>query len=249
MRRWIHHQDGLGTAPGDGLFEAVKVVDGRPFALARHLDRLAGSAQLTGLPEVDLDLVRSGVAELLSAEPLALGRLRILHAPPVLVVEAAAMAAQPPTTTVVTVGGPRNERGVLVGHKTTAYAENLVALATARAAGAGEALVADTRGHLCEGTASNIFYVVDGELRTPSLATGCLPGVTRALLLEWYGAREVAEPLEEVRASASEAFLVSTTRDVQGITRWDDRDLPAPGPVTRDAARVFAERAPGLLGV
>ena len=84
-------------------------------------------------------------------------------------------------------------------------------------------------GHLCEGTGSNVFYVVDGELRTPTLASGCLAGVTRALVLEWYGGREVDEPIEVVER-ASEIFLASTTRDVQAVARWDDRELAAPGP-------------------
>ena len=87
-----------------------------------------------------------------------------------------------------------------------------------------------------------MFYVVDGELRTPSLASGCLAGISRELVLEWCGATEVDEPLAEVRARASEAFLVSTTRDVQAIARWDDRDLPAPGPVTRRCAETWAAR-------
>ena len=90
--------------------------------------------------------------------------------------------------------------------------------------------------------ASNVFYVVDGELRTPTLASGCLAGVTRALVVEWCGAREVDEPLVDVLARASEAFLVSTTRDVQAIARWDDRDLPAPGPVTGACAETWRSR-------
>ena len=86
-----------------------------------------------------------------------------------------------------------------------------------------------------------MFYVVDGELRTPTLASGCLAGITRALLLEWYGAREVDEPVE-VLATADEIFLVSTTRDVQGVTRCDGRELDAPGPVTKDCMRVWAAK-------
>ena len=151
------------------------------------------------------------------------------------------MPSWPETTAVVTVPWPRNERGVLVGLKTTSYAENVVALAAAHEQGASEAIFANLAGNLCEGTGSNVFYVVDGELRTPTLASGCLAGVTRALVLGWYGGREVDEPIEVVR-SASEVFLASTTRDVQGVHRWDDLDLQAPGPVTREAARVWAER-------
>jgi len=106
---------------------------------------------------------------------------------------------------------------------------------------------ANLQGHLCEGTGSNVFYVVDGELRTPTLASGCLAGVTRRLVLEWIGGVEVDEPIE-VAAAADEIFLVSTTRDVQGVTRWDDRELPAPGPVTLKAMETWRSREPELLG-
>jgi branched-chain amino acid aminotransferase len=100
---------------------------------------------------------------------------------------------------------------------------------------------ANTAGNLCEGTGSNVFYVVDGELRTPTLASGCLAGISRALLLEWQGAREVDEPIE-VLGRASEIFLVSTTRDVQAVRRCDGRDVRAPGPVTAECAAAWAIR-------
>ena len=145
---------------------------------------------------------------------------------------------------MATVPWPRNERGALAGLKTTSYAENVVALADAQARGASEAIFANLAGHLCEGTGSNVFYVVDGELRTPTLASGCLAGVTRALVLEWYGGREVDEPIEVVER-ASEVFLVSTTRDVQAVSRWDDRELPAPGPVTAEVRDAVAEAGAG----
>ena len=110
----------------------------------------------------------------------------------------------------------------------------MIALAHAHRHGGTEALFANTAGNLCEGTGSNVFYVVDGELRTPSLASGCLAGISRELVLEWCGATEVDEPLAEVRARASEAFLVSTTRDVSAIARLG-RPRPARARA-RDAA-------------
>lgn len=250
-----------GLTVGDGVFEAVKVIDGLPFALDRHLARLQRSAQGLGLPEVDVAAVRRGIAEVLDGQDLPLGRIRITvtggpapmgsgrgDAPPTLIVVADAMAPWPETTAVATVPWPRNERGALAGLKTTSYAENVVALAAAREKGASEAIFANLAGHLCEGTGSNVFYVVDGELRTPTLASGCLAGVTRALILEWYGAREVDEPIEII-AQASEVFLASTTRDVQGVSRWDDRELPAPGPVTAEVAARWRERETGLRGL
>jgi branched-chain amino acid aminotransferase len=243
-----------GFTVGDGVFEAVKVVEGRPFALTRHLDRLARSAAGLGLPTPDDALVRRGVDAVLAAERLPLGRLRITYtggeapmgsgrgdAPPTLAVVADVLQPSRPTTTVVTFPWPRNERGALSGVKTTSYAENVVALAYAHERGAGEAILPNLAGHVCEGTGTNVFYVVDGELRTPTLASGCLAGISRGLLLEWYGAREVDEPID-VLAAAEEMFLVSTTRDVQAVTRCDDRELAGPGPLTAECQKVWAAR-------
>jgi branched-chain amino acid aminotransferase len=243
-----------GFTVGDGVFEAVKVVDGQPFALTRHLDRLARSAAGLGLPAPDAAEVRRGVDAVLGAEHLTLGRLRITYtggvaplgshrgdAPPTLAVVADVLQPRGSTTTVVTVPWPRNERGALAGLKTTSYAENVVALAYAAERGADEAIFGNLAGHLCDGTGSNVFYVVDGECRTPTLGSGCLAGISRALLLEWYGGREVDEPID-VLSTADEVFLVSTTRDVQAVTRCDDRELTGPGPVTADCQRVWAER-------
>lgn len=243
--------DDHGFTVGDGVFEAVKVIDGRPFALTRHLDRLARSAKALGLPLPAGEEVRRGVAEVLAAEHHRLGRVRITlsagpaplgsgrgDAQPTLAIVADAMSEWPETTAVATVPWPRNERGVLAGVKSTSYAENVVALAYAHERDATEAVFANLAGNLCEGTGSNVFYVVDGEVRTPSLASGCLAGVTRGLLCEWADVREVDEPLE-VALAADEWFLASTTRDVQAVHCVDGRELPAPGPVTRELRRLW----------
>ena len=249
-----------GVTVGDAVFEAVKVVRGAPFALERHLERLQRSASGLGLEGLDVEVVRRGVAAVLAEEPVPLGRLRITvtggKAPLgsgrgdgelTVIVVVGPMDPASRTTAVVTVPWPRNERGALAGLKTTSYGENVVALAAARERGASEAIFANLQGHLCEGTGTNVFYVVDGELRTPTLESGCLAGVTRALVIEWFGAREVDEPIA-VAAGADEIFLASTTRDVQGVHKWDDRELDAPGPVTRAAAEVWRQREPDLLG-
>jgi len=180
-----------------------------------------------------------------TAGPAPLGSGRG-HGEPTLIVVADELPASAPDVAVVTVPWPRNERGALAGLKTTSYAENVVALAEAKRRGGTEAIFANLAGHLCEGTGSNVFYVVDGELRTPSLASGCLAGVTRALILEWYGGREVDEPIEVVRG-ASEVFLASTTRDVQPVSLWDDVELPVPGPVTKAAQEAWREHESAML--
>jgi branched-chain amino acid aminotransferase len=243
-----------GLTVGDGVFEAIKVVDGRPFALTRHLQRLGRSAAALGLPAPDVERLRGAVADVLAQEQLPLGRIRITYtggpaplgsgrgdAAPTSVVVAAPMDRAPTTSAVVTVPWPRNERGALAGVKSTSYAENVVALSEATKHDASEAVFANLAGHLCEGTGTNVGYVVGGEVRTPSLGSGCLAGVTRALLLEWYDVREVDEPIE-VLDSAEEIFLLSTTRDVQAVHRWNDRDLEAPGPITRQLMELWASR-------
>jgi branched-chain amino acid aminotransferase len=158
------------------------------------------------------------------------------------------MTPWPATESVVVVPWVRNERSAVAGVKTTAYAENVVALAHAKAAGAGEALLANTAGELCEGTGTNVFVVHDGVVRTPPLDSGCLAGVTRALVLA--GCPEVREErltLDDL-ATADEVFLTSSTRDVQGVDAVDGRrpggsDAPAPGPVTVSVAAAFERNA------
>jgi branched-chain amino acid aminotransferase len=243
-----------GLTVGDGVFEAIKVVDGVPFALTRHLERLGRSAAALGLPAPQVDRLREAVTDVLAQDHLPLGRIRITYtggpaplgsgrgdASPTTVVVAAPMDPAPSTTAVVAVPWARNERGALAGIKSTSYAENVVALAEAAKREASEAVFANLAGHLCEGTGSNVGYVVGGEVRTPSLEVGCLAGVTRALLLEWYDVRQVDEPIE-VLDSAEEIFLLSTTRNVQAVRRWNDRDLEAPGPVTRELMELWATK-------
>jgi branched-chain amino acid aminotransferase len=250
-----------GTTSGEGVFETARVIDGTPFALSRHLVRLRRSAEIIGLtlPWGD-SRVRSACARAVGAalvDPanaeVGVGRLRITvtagpaplgadTAPgePTLMVAAGPQLPLPATTDVATVDWPRNERSPVVGAKTTSYVENLVALADARGRGAHEAILVNTVGALCEGTGSNVFLVVDEELCTPSLATGCLPGITRALVLELVSARERADLTADHLLGASEAFLTSSTRDVHPIAHVDGVALSAiPGPLTAAAADAF----------
>lgn len=239
-----------GLLTGDGVFETLRVYDGRPLAWARHLDRLHRSAGALGLPLPDRAALRAAADAVIGAAPTRDGRLRITvtggpaplgsergDAPPTVVVAMGALRAFADTETVVVVPWTRNERGATAGLKTISYAENVRALAWAHEQGAAEAIFANTRGDLCEATGSNVFVVHDGRVRTPPGDAGCLLGVTRALVLECAAAvgiaiEEVATPVDALR-TADEAFLTSSTREVQAIGRVDGVGLPfAPGPVT-----------------
>ncbi len=134
----------------------------------------------------------------------------------------------------------------MAGLKTTSYAENVVALAEAHRRGADEAVVANLAGHLCEGTGSNVFYVVDGELRTPRWPAVVSPGSRGRWC--WSGSAAGRWTSRSTScAGPARCFLVSTTRDVQPVVRWDDVDLPAPGPVTRAAQAAWRERETSML--
>lgn len=250
--------DDHGLVVGDGVFETVKVEGGVPFALRRHLARLARSAAGLGLgvPAGELD---QAVAAVLAGDgaPDGPARLRITltggrsplssdrGAGPVSLVVALEPAPAPtPAAAVVLVPWTRNERGAAAGLKTTSYAENVIALRYAKERGGTEALFANTRGELCEGTSSNLFVAVGDRLVTPPLNSGCLAGVTRELLLEWVPEAEEGVLRPDDLEAAPEAFLASTLRDVQPIRSVDGRELPAaPGPLTRKAAEIFAGRA------
>lgn len=249
-----------GITVGDGVFETCAVFDGQAFALTRHLKRLARSAAGLGIAEPDEQRIREGVAAVLAAGPDA-GRLRITVTDgagplasgrsdgPQTVVVAAGPATIRPEGRAVRSPWTRNERSAVAGLKTTSYAENVVALADAAAKGGDEAVLANTRGELCEGTGSNVFVERHGELVTPPLSAGCLAGITRELLLEWGAeaglpvrearAGELSfDVLDEVTAGRAHLLLTGSVRNVQPTTWLDGVDLLA-GELTRAARDLF----------
>jgi branched-chain amino acid aminotransferase len=247
-----------GVTVGDGAFETCKVIDGKAFALTRHMRRLDRSLAGLGLASADHERIGEGVRSVLDGEPIAFGRLRYsitagagplgsdrLESPLTYIVTAARQPTPAPSVKVVVVPWTRNERSATAGLKTTSYADNVVALAYAAHRGGSEAIFANTRGELCEATGSNVFVVRDGVVLTPPLESGCLAGITRELTLQWCRAAgmEVSEqplPLEAITTS-DEVFLTSSTKDVMAVHAVDDVPM-APGPVTAAAAELFAVR-------
>ncbi|USQ77775.1 aminotransferase class IV [Ornithinimicrobium cryptoxanthini] len=265
-----------GVTVGDGVFETAKIIDGQVFARTRHHDRMDRSLAGLGLGTLDRERVDEGIEAVLQDEMIEFGRLRYtitggvgplgsdrLDSPMTYIVTAGDQPRPTPATTVGVVPWIRNERAATVGLKTTSYAENVVALAAAKKLGGTEAIFANGAGDLCEGTGSNIFVVRDGVIFTPPLESGPLAGITRALTIEWcreegLEVREEALPLS-VLGEVDEAFLTSSTRDVQAIAAvrvvgaqqtlagelpaadLSDRHLgDLPGPVTARAAEIFA---------
>ena len=248
-----------GLLVGDGVFETLRVYDGVPFAWTRHHERLVRSSTGLGLTAPGSRELRAAVDDVLDANGVTEGRVRLTitggpsplgsergDAPPTVIVMSAPATPWPPTVDVVIVPWSRNERGAVAGLKTTSYAENVRALAYAHERGAGEAIFLNTRGEVCEATGSNLFVIQGGVVQTPHADAGCLLGVTRALVLELCA--EHGMPAEEVvlgpaaLGDADEAFLTSSTREVQPIGRVDGRALPAaPGPTSDKLGALLTE--------
>jgi len=243
---------------GEGVFETLVAHDGDVFAFRRHYERLLLSAEVFGLSVPEIEVLREACAEVAEANDLPDARVRITvtagNSGPGLLArdagsETVVVAAVPlpswgVTADVITVPFCLNERGALAGIKSTSYGENTVAVNYAARRGGTEAIFANTVGDLCEGAGSNIFLVIEGELYTPPLTSGCLAGVTRALVLELcadlgIGVFEQTIPVAAL-VDAEEAFLTSSTRAVQAIARVDGRSLDrVPGPVTRQVGEAY----------
>jgi branched-chain amino acid aminotransferase len=236
-----------GLLRGDGAFEVLRLYDGRPFALAEHLDRLAHSAANLRLA-IDLAALRADVERLLAAAGTGPehGCLRIVltrggHR--LLLTEPLPDHSRPARLATVVYAPPR----LLDGVKSLSYAANMLATRLAQERGADEALLVTPHGRVLEAPTSSIFWARDGVLLTPPLDDHILASITRSRVIELTGAQERSCPLDELLA-ADEAFLVSTTREVQAVVAIDDRALPADGQLTADAARSLRERIRSELG-
>lgn len=266
-----------GFTVGDGVFETMKTVitpssELVPFAADRHVSRLLRSAAALGLPSPDPEVVEVAMLAVCAANAEQLragGRVRVTYTsgpgpagsergegPATLVVVAAPARRWASTTTAQLSRWPRNERSPLAGVKSTSYAENALALAHARAAGASEALLVNLSGELSEGTGSNVFVQFADEVLTPAESSGCLPGITRELVLEW--AAEAGLPVRTGRVLpadlqvATGCFLTSSTRDVHRVTEVLDQEggqlasfpaQPAVPDLIAEVTALFAERS------
>ncbi|MES2709828.1 MAG: aminotransferase class IV [Verrucomicrobiota bacterium] len=237
-----------GLLWGRGIFETLGVWDGQPFALTRHLERLRAAAARLKLEIPTDEAWREAIATLLAARQPRTARLRLTvtgGGHPGLSLDSGdeniliRLTPYEPVTTpaaVLTVPWRRNEFSALAGLKSTSYAENAIAMAWVRERDATEACFLNTGGDLCEGAASNLFLVKDGAVMTPSIGSGCLPGITRALVIELCEQLEIpcavraVTPREAVEADA--IFLTSSLRGVQPVITLDNRACPADDPVT-----------------
>lgn len=241
-----------GLLLGLGLFETLLAVDGDPVFVDRHEKRLRSACGRLGwewpLAGHELGPVMS---ELLAANGLTAGQARIRLSvsggsgplndispgPDRMVwIRASRVGESAPTAVVDLSPWRRNEQSPLAGLKCFSYAENLLALDDARRKGFTETIFLNGRDELCEAATANLFWVKDGAAFTPPLRAGCLPGVTREVVMECAAAvgiscRERNAGLEAL-TTADEIFLTSSTRGVTSVSTFQSRNF-LDGRVTR----------------
>jgi branched-chain amino acid aminotransferase len=248
----------------EALFETLHVRVGRPFLWLRHLERLARSAAELGFPDPPAsETLEDALSRVLEASGLGEAVIRItltrgqaegprspgcwLEAEPL---EARLWAGARSGDASAILASRAFEVGPLSRHKTTSRLAHRAALDEARGRGADEALLVSPAGLVLEGTMSSVFAVVAGEILTPPLSAGILPGVTRAWVLETCRARGLPareEPLHRDRLSeAGEVFVTNAVQGAVPIAVLEGRPVPgrAIGLELRRICRTAAERRP-----
>ncbi len=244
-----------GFLYADGYFDTFRLIGGRVFLQNKRLARMAATAAALGLPQ-PTEALFSLAVEVAAANGHTEGAGRITVTRGALPAGPRPQGAGDPTVLIstrplppdlaqrqkngqkcVTLGRPMRAGGLFPeGHKTLAYLGSVMALMAAR--NGEEPLLETLGGHLSEGATSNLFWATDGSLFTPSLATGCLPGIMRGEVLEV--AREAGIKIVEGSfglsslKGAEEGFLTNSVTGIIPVSAVDDFIMPAPlpGPVT-----------------
>lgn len=247
-----------GFTVGDGVFETVKISNGKAVLLERHLLRLQNSSAKMQMQIPGFDDLKTACLEVLlqpEVSKVKLGRLRItVSSGPselgsnrgndwTLVIVFAPSSAWPESAKVIISDVMRNELSPLAGAKTTSYAENVLALKKAHDQNASEAILLNLVGNVAEGTGSNIFMVKNGTVLTPPETDGILAGITRNAVIESIPENIRFSELSFTKAellNADEVFLTSSTRDIQPVTQIDNKIFPI-GPITLELMKTFDE--------
>lgn len=235
-----------GLLRGDGVFEVVRLYDGRAWALGEHLERMEVSARNLRLPfsrsafsrdvESLVDAVAPGDALLRLVLTRAGRRIGIVEE----------ISSGPGTIALATV--VYELPGLLDGIKSLSYAANMLAPRLAREQEADDALFVSLDGMVLEASRASFFYVYEGELCTPPIERGVLDSITRRHLLRLGHA--VERPIDVARLpNVVEAFVASTTKEVLPVHSIDGTRLAAPGPQTLAAERAFIDYVRSQLGL
>lgn len=254
----------LGLTVGVGVFETMQAYDGQVFAFDRHHHRMAKS--LSGMRVISRyfslkKILKKAIRDVLEQNDLIPGRARVRMSlsggvnplsggpnPGNLIITAVAQEAPAPMATLDHGAFPCNEFSNLVGVKSSSFADHISTWRYGFTGGADEVVRLNTQGALCECAMSNLFLVQHGLVMTPSLESGCLEGVTRAIVKEICDDLELGylacELVTDDLYSADELFITSSIREVQPAEMLGNKQ-DRPYPVTqmiREAYRKLVQK-------
>ncbi|HTL69521.1 MAG TPA: branched-chain-amino-acid transaminase [Lacunisphaera sp.] len=258
-----------GVLYGDGVFEGIRIYGGNVFRLDEHLERLEMSAKaiLLSVPLNRADMAEA-VCETCRRNKLTDGYIRLvitrgpgdlglapwLCEKPTLFIIASKIQLYPPEyyengLSIVTVASRRISPDMLPPTvKSLNYLNNILAKIEAKQAGALEAIMLNSQGHVAECTADNIFAVYKGEILTPAASAGALKGITRSTVFDI--AKDLGVPMREANLTrydiwcADECFLSGTGAEVIAVVKLDGRVIGSgkPGPITARVLASFRKR-------
>ncbi len=258
----------LGLTVGVGIFETMQAYDGRVFAYDRHHLRMEESIRAVAVHGAllpSMDLLKKAIKGVLDRNDLNVGRARVrmslsggvnpLSGGPTagsLIITAVSQAAPEPLAKLDLVELPCNEFSDMVGVKSSSFADNIYAWRFGLSGGADEVVRLNTEDHLCECAMSNLFLVKGEVVMTPDYESGCLEGITRAIVFELcdqLGLDCVACELDlDELYAADELFITSSIREVQPAEMLGP-DADHPHPVTRMLAEAYSNRVRRELGL
>jgi len=254
-----------GFLYGYGLFETMRAYNGSIFHLDQHLIRLQKSTETLNLAsQLIPSELEKACYDVLNANKLIDARIRLTIS-----AGEGALIPNPATCNNITLfiaaqklidlpsekyekgfktvlsSWRRNSQSPLSRLKSTCYMENVLAKQEATTVGADEALILNEQGHLCEGSATNIFLVNNNTLVTPSTESGALPGITRATILESAHStgikaiERVVKPAELI--NADEAFLTNSIIEIMPLTLFANNPIGngKPGTLTRNLMSIY----------
>jgi branched-chain amino acid aminotransferase len=233
-----------GFTLGDGLYETIRVRDGRILRVDRHFARLGDGLKLLDIRlKVDENALTGAMLAVLRANALSDAALRLTvsrgvaqrgmapdpTARPTVVISAVAYAPQPPARVMVSTVTRRNAASPISRVKTTSCLDSILARMEAVQHGVDDAILLNGEGWVAEATAANIFAVIDGVLVTPPIRDGALPGVMRAAVMSHMPLGECSLSVDDL-ARAGEIFLTSSL-GIRPVVVFEHLPLPI-GPVT-----------------
>lgn len=248
-----------GLLMGWGVFTTLRIYQGIPFAFAKHWERMARDAERLGVTlNYKQQAVREAIVDLAAANrrPEGAARLSFIKNQGGLWADAPASPATdlliftrelsvwPAAHKLLLVPNAIFANGRLAGAKMLSWVQNAGTLERVHSQGFDDALLLNEHGLLAECTSANVFVVRGGQVLTPPLSSGCLPGITRDTLKEVIPAAGYRLDERDLTTadldSAEEVFISSTTREVAGVgsiaPKWQ---YPAPGKITRNIAAAF----------